>query len=204
MYCRELFEDMSQSEYKAQFKALLTNQVKITRQLRAVVIDWLFEVGSKINIEDKQVLFQAVYLMDRFYSESMVSHQSKDLQLTAVTALFIASKNLEVDPLDLKTCVQTLCFNKYSKTQFLDKESAIRKACEYENEAPCCLDFIMVYSRLLKLQIQEKLSASEESLQFLLDVQTIAYDVCKSVTLDASILKYKPSVLAACMIFLGF
>jgi len=68
-----------------------------------------------------------------------------------VTALFIASKNLEVDPLDLKTCVSTLCFNKYSKTAFLEKEAAIRQATDYENESPCCLDFIMLYSRLLKL-----------------------------------------------------
>lgn len=37
-----------------------------------------------------------------------------------------------------------------------------------------------------------------------MDVQTIAYDLCKSVTLDASMLKYKPSVLAACMLYLGF
>jgi len=38
----------------------------------------------------------------------------------------------------------------------------------------------------------------------LLDVQTIAYDICKSVIIDASMLKYKPSVLAAVFIFLGF
>lgn len=125
--------------------------MKITRQLRAAVIDWLFEVGMKINVDDKQVLFQAVSLMDRFYQAQNTSLPSQDLQLTAVTSLFIASKNLEVDPLDLKTCVQTLCFNKYSKKHFLEKESAIRTACEYENEAPCTLDFILLYSRLIKL-----------------------------------------------------
>ena len=48
------------------------------------------------------------------------------------------------------------------------------------------------------------MKCSDHSLEFLLDVQTIAYDFCKSVTLDASLLKYKPSVLAACMLFLGF
>lgn len=114
-YGRELFEDMLQNEYKSQFSSLLTSQVKITRQLRAAVVDWLFEVGMKINVDDKQVLFQAVSLMDRFYQAQQRSLPSNDLQLTAVTSLFIASKNLEVDPLDLKTCVQTLCFNKYSK-----------------------------------------------------------------------------------------
>ena len=51
---------------------------------------------------------------------------TKDLQLTAVAAFFIQSKNLEVDPVDLKTCVKTLCFNKYTKMQFLNKEFAIR------------------------------------------------------------------------------
>jgi len=37
-----------------------------------------------------------------------------------------------------------------------------------------------------------------------MNVQTIAYDLCKSLTLDACMHKYKPSVLAACVMFLGF
>lgn len=86
------------------------------------MVDWLFEIGTKMNIEDKTVLFQAINLMDRYYDSVSDSLPAKDLQLTAVTSLFIASKNLEVDPLDLKTCATTLCFNKYSKTMFLQKE----------------------------------------------------------------------------------
>jgi hypothetical protein len=109
-----------------------------------------------------------------------------------------------VDPLDLKTCVVTLCFNKYSKTEFLAKEASIRKACCYENEAPSSLDFIMVLCRMLKLRLQETMNCTSHTTEFLIDVQTIAYDICKSVTLDASLLKYKPSVLATCMIFIGF
>ena len=91
--------------------------------------------------------------MDRFYTAQFSFLPAKDLQLTAVTALFIASKNLEVEPLELRTCVQTLCFNKYAKSAFLDKESQIRKACQYENEAPCTLDFIMLYIRMIKVQV---------------------------------------------------
>jgi hypothetical protein len=48
---------MLASEHKQQFNALMTNQPHITRQLRAAVVDWLFEVGSKLDIEDKTVLF---------------------------------------------------------------------------------------------------------------------------------------------------
>jgi hypothetical protein len=94
---------------------MMNDQKEITRHLRASVIDWLFEVGTKLAIDDKGVIFQAVNLMDRFYDKAKESLPVKDLQLTAVTSLFIASKNLEVDPLDLNTCCKTLCFNKYSK-----------------------------------------------------------------------------------------
>jgi hypothetical protein len=45
------------------------NQQEITRHLRASVIDWLFEVGTKLNIEDKGVIFQAINLMDRYYDK---------------------------------------------------------------------------------------------------------------------------------------
>ena len=67
--------------------------------------------------------------MDRFYTAQTTSLSARDLQLTAVTSLFIASKNLEVDPLELRVCVQTLCFNKYAKSAFVQKEAQIRQAC---------------------------------------------------------------------------
>jgi len=35
-------------------------------------------------------------------------------------------------------------------------------------------------------------------------VTTIVYDLCKSISIDANLFKYKPSILAACLIFLGF
>ena len=44
----------------------------------------------------------------------------------------------------------------------------------------------------------------DAALRFLIEVQTIACDLSKSVLLDATLLKYRPDILAACMIFLGF
>lgn len=122
---------MRKNEHRSQFTSLLSRQTQITRHLRASVIDWIFEVGSKLKISDKFVLYQTVSLMDRFYEGQEVDLPTKDLQLTAVTALFIASKSIDVEPIDLQTCCKTLCFNKYSKTQFLNKESAIRKATKF-------------------------------------------------------------------------
>ena len=31
------------------------------------MVDWMFEVGTKLNMDDKGVIFEAVSLMDRFY-----------------------------------------------------------------------------------------------------------------------------------------
>jgi len=56
-YAVEQFLDLTNTEYKSQFNSLLSNQTDITRHLRASVIDWLFEVGTKLNIEDRSVLF---------------------------------------------------------------------------------------------------------------------------------------------------
>lgn len=155
-------------------------------------------------IDDKQVIFQGVYLMDKFYSEHKTEMPSSDLQLTAVTALFIASKNLEVDPLDLKTCVETLCYNKFSRSQFLDKEVKIRKVAAYENESPCPLDYVMIFVRMLKIQVVDTLEYSDATVNFLVEIQTIAYDVAKSTLIDASMLKYPPSLLGMAMIIIGF
>lgn len=142
--------------------------------------------------------------MDRFYDKQDSSLPTKDLQLTAVTSLFVASKNLEVDPLDLQTCAKTLCFSKYAKTLFLRKELEIRKATGYENESPTILDFIMYYLRMIKFHAQKQLEYRKETDQFLQDVTTIVYDLSKSVVIDANLFKYKPSILAACLLFLGF
>ena len=79
LYGLEQFHDLTNSEYKSQFSALLNNQTEITRHLRGSVIDWLFEVGTKLQIEDRSVLFHAFNRMDRFYDKQSVSLPTKDL-----------------------------------------------------------------------------------------------------------------------------
>lgn len=86
----------------------------MTRYLRAAIIDWIFEATSKLNIEDKSVIFQTVSLMDRYYISQRKTQPKEELQLVAVSCLFMASKNMEVEPIDLKTCYKSLCFKKYS------------------------------------------------------------------------------------------
>jgi hypothetical protein len=57
----------------------MSKQTLITRHLRASVIDWLFEVGTKLGIDDKSVIFQCVNLMDRFYESQITQLPQSDL-----------------------------------------------------------------------------------------------------------------------------
>jgi hypothetical protein len=57
---------------------------------------------------------------------------------------------------------------------------------------------------MIKRKAQTAINCLETTSDFLIDVQTIAYDLCKSIIIDASMLKYRPSVLAAVTVFLGF
>ena len=50
MYGREQLDDMIENEYKTQYDALLSRQTKITREFRASLIDWIFEVAAKMNL----------------------------------------------------------------------------------------------------------------------------------------------------------
>ena len=43
-----------------------------------------------------------------------------------------------------------------------------------------------------------------ETITFIGEVTTIVYDFCKSISIDANLFKYKPSILAASIVFLAF
>ena len=53
-------------------------------------------------------------LMDAYYSQCQQQFETWDLQLTAVTCFFIASKNVLIEPMTMQNAVETLCYNKFS------------------------------------------------------------------------------------------
>jgi hypothetical protein len=74
--------------------------------LRAQAIDKLFMGAQRVKMEDKGIVYQAMSLVDRYYSEESkwkgkLANFSSDIYLTAYTAFFIVSKVFEVEPLNL-------------------------------------------------------------------------------------------------------
>lgn len=106
--------------------------------------------------------------------------------------------------MDLQTCCKTLCFNKYTRSQFLSKESAIRNATEYQNEFAQPLDFVMLYIRMVKWSAFKEIELSAMIIDFMSKVEKIAKKFAKFALVDAGMVKYKPSIMGATFVFLGF
>jgi hypothetical protein len=63
------------------------------------------------------------------------------------------------------------------------------------------LEFTVFYIKLIKLNLPQDLRV--ESVVFIADVEYLAVELCKAHLLDASMFQYRPSVIAAAIVFLA-
>lgn len=63
--------------------------------------------------------------MDRYFKESQGQLKSKDLHLTGLTTMYIASKYEEVIPLLMKTLLMKIGHSKFTLEQVQEKELEI-------------------------------------------------------------------------------
>lgn len=140
---------------------------------------------------------------------SLKDDAQKEIMVTGFTALFIQSKNLEVQPLHLTDVRDHFLkdFLSYD-TQIQFKEHDIRFAVNYENESATMMDFLNYYNKLWKSVAEEeflKLKSGINSVyfnevnDFFDHVEKLAYDFSKSVLIDCELFCYKPSVLVCAL-----
>ena len=108
--------------------------------MRAKLYDWVLHCTKVTQIEDKNVFFTAVQYIDMFYAKIKEEMPKKDLQLTAVTCILIASKLLETVSLKLDFCMDVLGHKKYNQEQILLKENEILELCRWELNKPTQYD----------------------------------------------------------------
>jgi len=84
--------------------------------------------------------------------------------LAGHTALFMQSKNLEVDPLSMSD-ITDYFLKKYNATSkdILGMEKNIRNACQEENESATIFDFLLWYIKVWKLTCQEHFEKIKKS-----------------------------------------
>ena len=86
----------------------------------------------------------------------------------------------------------------------MQKELDLRLATNYENEVSTLFDFVMLYMKIWKMGCQSKLASHKQwhlaTYKFICEIESAAYDFTKSIMADAESLKFKPSIIVACVI----
>ncbi|XP_055568716.1 cyclin-A2 isoform X1 [Falco biarmicus] len=173
MYLREM-------EVKCKPKmGYMKKQPDITNNMRAILVDWLVEVGEEYKLQN-ETLHLAVNYIDRFLSSMSVLRGK--LQLVGTAAMLLASKFEEIYPPEVAEFVY-ITDDTYTKKQVLRMEHLILKVLSFDLAAPTINQFLTQYF------LHKQTNGKVESLSMYLGELSL---------IDADpYLKYLPSVIAA-------
>ncbi|XP_052537588.1 cyclin-A2 [Tympanuchus pallidicinctus] len=179
-YVSDIHTYLREMEVKCKPKiGYMKKQPDITNNMRAILVDWLVEVGEEYKLQN-ETLHLAVNYIDRFLSSMSVLRGK--LQLVGTAAMLLASKFEEIYPPEVAEFVY-ITDDTYNKKQVLRMEHLILKVLSFDLAAPTIHQFLTQYF------LHQQTNAKVESLSMYLGELTL---------IDADpYLKYLPSVIAA-------
>ncbi|KMZ76269.1 Cyclin-B2-2 [Zostera marina] len=160
----------------------MTNQSDINEKMRAILIDWLIEVHYKFELMD-ETLFLTVNIIDRFLAQQTVIR--KRLQLVGVTAMLLACKYEEVSVPVVDDLI-LISDRAYTRKEILDMENLILNTLQFKMSVPTPYVFMR---RFLKAADSDK------------KLELLSFFVIELCLVEYSMLKFKPSMLAAAAIY---
>ena len=172
--------------YKIDHEYIYKKQKEIKDTSRAFLVEWLIDVHRKFKLMP-ETLYVTISIVDRFLS--MKEIKKSELHLIGVTSLLISTKYEEIYPPDLKDLL-VVSENKFTKAEVLRMENKILSTLEFNFMAPSSLRFLERYRKLSN-------TASDDNVFF------FAQYLSEIALLDASLLKYKNSELAAAALILS-
>ena len=166
-------------------KVQLPTEVKDTS--RAFLIEWIIDVHRKFRLVP-ETLYVTVFIIDRFLSLKQI--KKSQLHILGVTSLLISTKYEEIYPPELKDLL-SVSENKFKKPEVLKMEQLILKTLQFDITSPSAYRFLERYRK-----VSTHVSNDDKVFFFAQYIQEIAL-------LDASLLKYNPSELAAASLILA-
>lgn len=118
----------------------MKKQPDITNSMRAILVDWLVEVGEEYKLQN-ETLHLAVNYIDRFLSSMSVLRGK--LQLVGTAAMLLASKFEEIYPQVAEFVYIT--DDTYTKKQVLRMEHLVLKVLTFDLAAPTVNQFLTQY-----------------------------------------------------------
>ncbi|NXJ13442.1 CCNA2 protein, partial [Odontophorus gujanensis] len=185
-YVSDIHTYLREMEVKCKPKiGYMKKQPDITNNMRAILVDWLVEVGEEYKLQN-ETLHLAVNYIDRFLSSMSVLRGK--LQLVGTAAMLLASKFEEIYPPEVAEFVY-ITDDTYNKKQVLRMEHLILKVLSFDLAAPTINQFLTQYF------LHQQTNSKVESLSMYLGELTL---------IDADpYLKYLPSVIAAAAFLLA-
>ncbi|XP_076004973.1 cyclin-A2 [Genypterus blacodes] len=185
-YAAEIHTYLREMEVKTRPKAgYMKKQPDITNSMRAILVDWLVEVGEEYKLQN-ETLYLAVNYIDRFLSSMSVLRGK--LQLVGTAAMLLASKFEEIYPPEVAEFVY-ITDDTYTKKQVLRMEHLVLKVLSFDLAAPTIYQFLTQYF------LQQTVNKQVESLaMFFGELSLVDSD---------PFLKYLPSQTAAAAFILA-
>lgn len=141
-YAAEIHTYLREMEVKTRPKAgYMKKQPDITNSMRAILVDWLVEVGEEYKLQN-ETLYLAVNYIDRFLSSMSVLRGK--LQLVGTAAMLLASKFEEIYPPEVAEFVY-ITDDTYTKKQVLKMEHLVLKVLCFDLAAPTINQFLTQY-----------------------------------------------------------
>ncbi|KAH7700605.1 cyclin-A2-like protein [Aphelenchoides avenae] len=156
----------------------MTRQHNVTRDMRAVLIDWFCDVIAEYN-QSRATFFLAVNLVDR--TLSAVNCPSDKLQLLGATAIFVAGKFEEVSPANIRD-MAFVTEDTYDVKHIEWMERNLLNYVSFDLSVPTVEWFASYFSHLLGVS-----SKTKNLMWYLLELSALEYDLVAT----------RPSVLAA-------
>ncbi|XP_023596893.1 cyclin-A2 [Trichechus manatus latirostris] len=179
-YHEDIHTYLREMEVKCKPKVgYMKKQPDITNSMRAILVDWLVEVGEEYKLQN-ETLYLAVNYIDRFLSSMSVLRGK--LQLVGTAAMLLASKFEEIYPPEVAEFVY-ITDDTYTKKQVLRMEHLVLKVLAFDLAAPTVNQFLTQY-----FLHQQPANCKVESLAMFLGELSL---------IDADpYLKYLPSIIA--------
>lgn len=152
---------------------------------RAFLVEWIIDVHRKFRLLP-ETLYVTVFLIDRFLSLKQI--KKSQLHILGVTSLLISTKYEEIYPPDLKDLL-SVSENKFSRNEVLIMERDMLRTLEFNLTTPSAYRFLERFRRLTSI-------TDDKVFFFAQYIQEISL-------LDASLLKYRPSEIAAASLILS-
>uniref|UniRef100_A0A3B3XEZ0 G2/mitotic-specific cyclin-B2 n=1 Tax=Poecilia mexicana TaxID=48701 RepID=A0A3B3XEZ0_9TELE len=181
-----------QREKESQFHPCqsLARQPQLTADARCKLVSWLIPVHKHFRLSFECCCL-TVNIMDRFLASTPVATDC--FQLLGVTALLLASKQVEVHSPSVSYLL-SLCCDAFTKEQFCNLECLVLLRLNFRLALPTLAFFLDYFSSLV------------EAAQFIAKIRKcseLAQKVCELTLADYAFNKYPPSLIACCALRLA-